>query len=317
MIAEQLVWAELRGIPALGMKKIPQFSKRLLAGGAAKRSEAKVVSDHGGLVHLDGQNGWSYVVAIQAMDMAMAKARSGGVGAAVIRDTSSAGALGYFALHAAKQGMVGLVINNSPEILAAPGGIEGVIGTQAFAVASPARRHPPLVLDMANSAITWARAHEYLDRGERLPENVALAADGTPTVDPAAALAGWLLPMGGHRGFGLALLWEVLTGVLSGGSRLLDVGVPDEYDRPQGVSMFLLAINPEVIMPFDDFVTRVDELIDRVHSSATAPGVDRLLVPGERSHRVEEERARDGIPVSGEMVATLKKVGAELGVPWT
>lgn len=316
-LAEQLVWAELRGVASVGAKKIPQYTARLRAGGTRARAESVVLAEGDALVVIDAQDGWGQVAGARAMRLAIEKARSCGVGSALVRNTTSAGALGYFAMLAAEQRMVGLAINNSPPLQPVWGGMDKVIGNQAFAIASPAGRHDPLLFDAATSAISLARIHDHQRRGERLPQGVALTADGEPTVDPAAALAGILLPMAGHRGSGLSLMWEVLTGVLAGGSRFAtDVTMPDVYDRPQAVSMFLLAIDPKVVMPVETFEARVDDLIDRVHGSAPAPGVERVTVPGERSRRTELSRTAKGIPLPAALVAELRALGEELGVSW-
>jgi LDH2 family malate/lactate/ureidoglycolate dehydrogenase len=317
LLAEHLIWADLRGISWLGVKKIPQYVERLRAGGTSARAEPVITSESATLVAFAGGDAFGQVVGVHAMRAAIERARSAGIGAAVVRDTTSAGALGYFAMLAARERMIGLAINNAPPLMPAPGGTEKILGNQAFAIAAPAARHDPLLLDMATSAITLARIHEYEHRGEPLPEGVALDARGEPTTDPAAALAGILLPTGEHRGFGLALMWEVLTGVLAGGARFSrDVTMPDRHDRPQAVSMFLLAIDPESVMPYADFVARVDEMIDRIHATRPAAGHDRVTVPGERGHRMAADRRRHGIPVPDDLAAALAGLGRELGVPW-
>jgi LDH2 family malate/lactate/ureidoglycolate dehydrogenase len=144
-----------------------------------------------------------------------------------------------------------------------------------------------------------------------------LDAQGQPTTDPITALAGLYVPIGGHRGFGLALMWEILTGVLSGGARFGPaVGAPDVYDTAQGVSHFFLALDPSRSMSFEEFTKRVDELIDQVHASPPATGIARLYVPGERGYETAERREREGIPVAAERLDVLKKLAAEVGVVW-
>lgn len=315
LLADHLVWADLRGLSRLGVGKIPQYVARLRAGGTSAGAVPVAVVDRAAFLLLDGRDTWGQVVGARAMEIAVEKARSAGAAVAVVRNTTSAGALGYFAMLAVRERMIGMAVNNSPPLQSAPGGTDRAIGNQAFAIATPAGRHAPLLLDTATSAMTLARIHDYEHRGERLPQGVALTADGVPTTDPAAALAGILLPMGGHRGFGLALAWEVLTGVLAGGARFAgNVTMPDISDRPQGVSMFLLAINPEIAMTYDAFISRVDGLIDQVHASAPAPGTERVTVPGERGYATATRRQRDGIPLPADLAAKLNDLGEDLGV---
>jgi LDH2 family malate/lactate/ureidoglycolate dehydrogenase len=273
------------------------------------------VADHAAFLVVDAHDTFGQIACYHTMRTVIDRARLSGVALALVRNTTSAGALGYFAMQAANEKMIGLAINNSPPLQPAWGGKEKLVGNQAFAVASPADRHKPLLLDMATSAITLARIHEYQAKGLMLPEGVALDAAGEPTVDPATALAGMLLPMGGHRGYGLALMWEVLTGVLAGSDRYAsNVTMPGVAEQAQGVSVFLLAIDPTFSMPYDAFVSRVDSLIDAIH--ATPPAVDNspVVVPGERSHEAERRHHLEGIWLSAELVATLEEIGTEAGI---
>lgn len=170
------------------------------------------------------------------------------------------------------------------------------------------------MFDTATSAITWVRIHGHRLAGEPLPEGVALTADGEPTVDPVEALNGILLPMSGHRGFGLSIMWEVLTGVLSGCAAFATDFPPDGPDQPEGGSAFLLAIDPTAAMPYDAFVNRVDTLIDAIHGSRRLPGTDRILVPGDRSAEIREELADEGVPVPADLLAKLRDLGKEFDV---
>jgi LDH2 family malate/lactate/ureidoglycolate dehydrogenase len=316
VMADHLVWADLRGASWLGVRKIPQYAARMREGGTKRAAELVTISDGPALALLDALDSWGQVVGVRAMRLAMDKARTTGVGVVVVRNTTSAGTLGYFAAQAAGEGLIGLAINNSPPLQVATGGAAKVVGNQAFAVAAPADRHEVLLLDMATSATSLASIHAHAQRGEPLPEGVALDASGRPTTDPAAALGGLLLPMGGHRGYGLALMWEVLTGVLAGGPRFAaNVTMPDDHGRPQGVSMFLLAVDPATVLGDGALPARVDELIDQMHGSPTAPGVERVAVPGERGHALATARRRDGIPLPAELVARLKELAGVLGVP--
>ncbi len=153
-----------------------------------------------------------------------------------------------------------------------------------------------------------------LERGEGLSPGLALDRDGRPTTDPAAALEGLLLPTGGHKGSGLVLMFEVLTGVLGGLAMAPEVGNPEELARPQQVSAFFLALDPSAFLPLDQFTARVDALIDRVHAVPPADGVDRVVVPGERGSRREQERARHGIPLPARRLVELRALAARLGI---
>jgi LDH2 family malate/lactate/ureidoglycolate dehydrogenase len=317
-VADYFVWVELHGRPFVGARRIPEYVARLREGGTriADTAELAIVEERAGFALVDGRDTLAQITGAQAMELAVEKARLTGVGVVVVRDTTTAGALGYFAMLAAEQGMIGMAINNTPPVMAAWGGTSGAMGAQPFAVASPAGQHPALLLDMTNSAMSMVRMYDAQRRGEQLPEGVALDAEGTPTRDPASAIAGTLLPMG-HRGYALALMLEVLTGVLGGASRFGgDVRMPADHANPMAVSLFFLAIDPAAVMPIETFTARVDQLIDQMHRVPTAAGVDGVKVPGEQSHTVARERRERGIPMPDDVVATLRELGDQLGVAW-
>lgn len=317
LMAEQITWAHAHGHSWLGAPKIIQYGTRVKTGATSPVGEPSVISESDAFALLDAGNTFSQISGVRAMDLAIRKAREMGAAVSVLRNTTSAGALGYFAARAADRRMIGMANNNAPALMPPWGGTTKLIGNQAFTIASPAGRHERVLLDMALSEMTLVGYHEYQERGERLPEGVALDAAGRPTTDPAEALAGMMVPMGGHRGYGMAVMWEVITGVLSGSLRFLDeVTMPGVFDRPQAVSMFFLALDPEMVMPFEEFAARVDGLVDAMHASPPAPGVERVLVPGQRSAELARERMRGGIPIPVSLIGRLEEFGAELGVSW-
>lgn len=317
LMGDHITWAHAHGHSWLGAPKIIQYGTRVRTEATSAVGEPVAVSESDAFTLLDGKNTFSQIAGVRAMELTVKKARRSGAAVSVLRNTTSAGALGYFALRAARRRMIGMVNNNAPPLMPPWGGTTKLIGNQAFAIAAPAGRHGPVLLDMALSEMTLVRYHEYEERGEALPEGVALDAAGRPTTDPTEALRGMMVPMGGHRGYGLAVMWEVLTGVLSGSLRFLDeVTMPGVFDRPQAVSMFFLAIDPEMAMPYEEFAERVDRLVDRMHASETAPGVEKVFVPGERSAALARERMRNGIPIPVSLIARLDRFGAEIGVRW-
>jgi LDH2 family malate/lactate/ureidoglycolate dehydrogenase len=312
-----VVWAERRGLVALGVRRIPQFVARMRAGGT-KPSGEPVVETHGAFHVVDADDMWGHVVGARTMQRVIETARQSGISVATVRNTTTPGALGYYARLAVDAGMIGIAMANTPPLMAAWGGTSKVLGNQPFAIGAPAGRHPALLLDMASSGISTARIKEYESRGEPLPPGVAADTSGLPTTDPAAAMeARLLLPMGRHRGYALAVMWEVLTGVLAGGARPPDgVTGPDDHARPSGVSMFLMAIDVTASMPDDTFRGRVDALVDHLQASPTVPGVDQVRVPGQPEHTLALERRRGGIPLPPDTVDALRALGEELGVPW-
>jgi LDH2 family malate/lactate/ureidoglycolate dehydrogenase len=250
------------------------------------------------------------------MRLAVEKARANGAAVSIVRNSDVTAAMGWYPMVAVTEGMIGLAINNTVPLMPPFGGTGKVLGNQAFAIGAPAGRHPPILFDSALAAMSNHAIHEVRERGGALPPDVALDAAGEPTTDPAEALAGMVLPSGGHRGSGLAIMWEVLSGVLAGGCMGPDVGGPQPLDSPMGLSLFLLAIDPTDVMPFEKFTERMDLLIDRIHASPPADGVDHVRLPGERGHEIAEIHRRVGVAVPPDRAERLREIGRELGVAW-
>jgi len=317
IVGEALAWADLRAIMPQGIAKLPLLVRRLRSGGADPRAVVEVAAERGAFVRLDAHQATGHVAGVRAMRAAIAKAREYGIGLAVVGNTDSGSAIGHYASIAAAEGFIGLSINNTYPLMPAHGGTSRVIGNQAFAIAVPRRGDAPLLFDSALSQLSHTGIEEMHQRGEPLPEGVALDVDGRPTRDHAAAIAGLIKPVGGHRGFGLALMWEVLTGILSGNERFAARITPiGDVSRPQGVAHCHIAIDPKAAMPLDAFTARVERLVDDVHASPPAEGTKRVFVPGEQSAATVERREREGIDVSAAKVAELEALGRELGVAW-
>ncbi|MFG1626149.1 Ldh family oxidoreductase [Kribbella sp. NPDC049227] len=316
ILVDHLVWADLRGISGLGANKIPEYVARLNAGVISATGGAlRIAFQRGGFLVVDAEDSFGHVVGYRVMQQVIATARSTRVSAALIRNTTSTGALGYFASMAVPKQMIGLAIKNRPSLQPSSGPTEKVEGNQEFAVASPAGDKPPLLLDMATSAITLARIHDVEQRGELLPEGVAMTADGRPTTDPVEALDGMLLPMSGDRGFGLAPLWKVLTGVLSANA-MYSTAVTSTADtsRPQPVSMLLLVVDPTVSMPYETFAARVDDLISRIHDSHWIGRTEPFRLHDERSAGSASMRRAASIQLPATLRETLAAIAADLGV---
>jgi LDH2 family malate/lactate/ureidoglycolate dehydrogenase len=315
--ARAMVWSELRGAPTQGVSlRLAQAVARARGGSVNPSPSWTVVRETPSSALLDADRGWGQVAGTRAMLLAAEKAGRHGVGMTSVRNADITAAMGWYAEVAVRERMIGLAINNTGPLMAPWGGTTKLLGNQAFAIGSPAGRHRSILFDSAVSAMSNSGIDKARQRGDTLPPDVALDRFGRPTNDPAEALAGILLPMGGHRGYGLALMWEVLTGVLSGGRMAPDIAGPSEPATPIGLSLLCLAVDPTAVMPHDTFVQRVDRLIDTIHSSAPADPADPVRVPGERGNEISLRRQRDGIPLAPEAAARLRALGDELGVPW-
>lgn len=311
LVAEQLAWRDLREEFPVGLAALPSCVDAHRKGDADPRAVLRVVRETGALAVVDGAHAWGQLTAVYAMRLAVERARSHGVGVAVVRDSRTANVMGFYPTIAIDAGMVGLAITNSGPYQAPWGGTTKVLGNQAFALGAPASRHHPLLFDGAATQLSMGRIRSLERRGLPLPEGGAVDAEGRPTTDPVAAIAGALLPSGGYKGYALSVFWEILTGALAD-------------DRPAGsgageverTSLFLLAIDPRATVGTERFLRSVDELIDRIHASPPAAGVARVWAPGERGYVTAEERRAKGVPLAAARIAELQGLGTSLGVAW-
>ena len=316
IVGDALAWADLRGLTSQGIAKLPLIVRRMRAGGTRADAAIEVVADAPSFARVDAHGAWGHVAGVRAMRIAIAKAKATGVGAVTVGNTDSGSAMGYYAELAAREGLIGLAINDGTPLMPPPGGTTRVVGNQAFALSAPTGGDP-LLFDSALSAISWTQIDELRDRGEPLHEGLALDPSGRPTTDHDAAIAGLLLPMGGHRGFGIALMWEVFSGLLSGNKRFASRVTPlADLARPQSVGHFYLAIEPARAVTFAEFTARVDALVAHVHASPPAAGVARVFVPGEQGYATVRRRESEGIALLPERARELAALGEDLDIPF-
>lgn len=313
--AQAMVWADMHGLPAHGVGgKLPQCVARIRAGGTEAGAEPQVVRDLGAAVSLDAGHAWGQVAGTAAMGLALEKAREHGVGLASVRHASSAAAMGYYAWMAAEAGMIGIALTNGPALIAAPEGARRVVGNQGHAIGCPGGAGGPVIYDAATTTMSTGAMDLVHERGGTLPEGVLRDSAGRPTRDPSDWVTGLLEPIGGHRGFGLSIAFEVLTGVLAGGERYgADVGMPVDVGRRQSVSMLCLAVNPEVGVPLEEFRARLEAYRRLVHESGPDGAEPRL--PGERAFAQAGVSREHGVALPAAKLAELADVARTVGVP--
>lgn len=316
LVADALVRADLRGVHSHGVVRTGVYLDRLQAGSIRPGAVLQVVRDWGAAVWCDAGAGFGVVAACRAMDLAVERARRYGVGAVGVRNSNHCGMLAYFALRAVSQGAVGVALSNADAQVAPYGARAKYLGTNPLSVGIPAGEEPPVVLDMATSEVAHGRVRSAALRGERIPPTWALGPDGRPTTDPTEALRGALLPFGGPKGSGLAVVVDALAGLLTGaGSGPEVVPLYEGLDRPQGVGHLMLALWPEAFCGLDSLRARVDRLVREVRALPPAEGFDRVWLPGELEHRREAEYLRTGVPLPEDAVAVLQQVAGRVGVP--
>lgn len=309
--------AELMGEESHGMRLFLHVLGRVKAGGDRRETNITTISDRGAVAVLDANRSLGQVAAARAMRLAIRKAREHGIGFVGVRNSNSYTSAKYYSLMAVDEGMIGITYTNtSRKVMPPEGGRTPVLGNNPMAIAAPAGEYPPFVLDMACTAAAVERVLQAREGGEKIPLGWALDPDGNPTTDPEMAfLSGVLLPFGGYKAFGLGMANEILTSVLFGG--LTRAGKSTgflPYDGPMNTSYSFQAIDIECFMPLDEFRARMDEVIRAVKSSTPRPGVEGIVVAGERSFKESLKRRREGIPVSERVIREIDEWAGELGV---
>ena len=310
-----LVRTDLRGVHSHGVRTLPIHVKTLRDGGTTSPTVPSIVRESSVTAVMDGGGGIGFVVATRAVELAIRKAADAGVGVVVVRNSNHFGAAGHYALTAAEAGFIGLSTSNASPIMAAAGSRGKVISNAPIAYAVPTGRFP-VVLDIAMSASAGMKVRMAAERGERIPEGWVLDQDGRATTDPRDyAAGGALAPLGGHKGYGLALLTEALAGALSGAAMTRAV-VPwlVHTDIPTNAGHAFIAFDVEAFMDRAEFYDRMQSLIEEMHAAEPAPGVARVLVPGELEHDSERRARADGLELERVVWSQLEQVAQVLGL---
>jgi LDH2 family malate/lactate/ureidoglycolate dehydrogenase len=316
VVSDNLVTADLRGVYSHGIMRVPTYVQRIQAGVVNPQAVPRVVREQGAVALWDGDNGMGQVVGLQAMDAAIARAGTDGTGLVLVRGSNHFGAAAHFALRAVPARCIGVAFTiGGTNIMAPWGAAEPLLGNNPFAMAVPAGRHDPLVLDMALSVVARGKIVWAMKTGQAIPEGWALDADGQPTTDPQAAYEGLVRPVGDYKGAGLAFMLGLITAALSGAAFGRDVtDFYREFTRPQNVGHAFAAVAIEAVTSFEAFCATVDAAIDLVHAARRSPGVDRVWVPGEpEAERARAQRER-GIAYPAPVVAELNALGTTLGI---
>lgn len=316
LVADALIDADLRGVSTHGLVRFPIYVTRLRKGVVNAKPKMQVMRSKGATLLLDGDHGFGQVIGAEGMRRAVGLAREHGVGLCAIRNGTHLGALAYIASMALPHQMIGITLTITNPVIAPWGGVVPKLGNNPLAVAVPAGNRPPVILDMACSQVARGNLILASKLGKTIPSTWALDERGHPTQDPDAGLKGSLMPVGGHKGAGLALIVGILGGLLAGSP--FGAGCGDIFDmtRPQRLGHLVMAIDIEACCPLAWFLRSMEEMIGDLKSSPRAEGVEEIWMPGEMEMRRREERLRDGFPVSRVVLDEVRAVGAEFGVAW-
>ena len=312
-VAWALVEADLRGVGSHGLLRLPVYVRRLEAG-LVNPSPTLPLEERGPVALLDGEHGFGPRVALKAVEAAQSLARRHGLGAVGVRRSTHFGMAGLYAEKLAREGFVAWVTTNAEPDVVPFGGREKALGTNPLAFAAPAPQGI-LVADLATSESAMGKVFLAREKGERIPPSWGVDREGSPTDDPHRVYA--LRPLGGPKGYALALLVEVLSGVLTGAGVAHGIGrMYDEWDRPQDVGHFLLALDPGRFVGKEAFLERMGALWQALKAAPPAPGHEEVFLPGELEARRRERALAEGMALPERVVAELKALGERYGVPW-
>lgn len=309
--------AELQGSDGHGVIRLLPYARRIRAGGLNLTPNITVVQERAGMALLDGDNGMGHLVMERAAHMAIEKAKNCGIGWVGSRLSNHAGPASLYARMPMAQNMIGLyfAVGNANH-LPPWGGLDMLLSTNPIAVAVPAGEEPPVVLDMATTVAAYGKVKAKAQRGEMMPEGWMIDRQGNPLLDPKRAEEGFLMPIGGYKGYGLSLIVGLLAGTLNGaamGKQVIDFNHDDATITNTGQAV--MAIDLSAFGDVDAFKARVDQLVRELRGSERMPGVERIWLPGEQSHAKREANVRDGMQLPVPLRQQLDAFALELGLP--
>jgi len=317
LLADALIEADVSGTSTHGVSRLAVYIKRIEKGLIDPKAALRVERQRASTLVVDAFNGLGQVQAVKTLDLLLPMAQQTGTASATMRHSQHFGAASYYCNRAADQGMILLATTNCEPSMSPEGGCEAFFGTNPIAMSFPTGKGFHVKADLATSLVARGNIIAAQKRGQHIPPGWALDVDGNPTTDAAAALAGTVLTMAGHKGYALALMVEVLSGVLSGAAVGADIGSMYKHlDRPQDVGHFFCLIDIAAFMELDQFKARIDSMIDRIKACRKRPGIEEILVPGERSYRTAVDRTQRGVPLDAATLAELRELAGRLSVPF-
>jgi len=315
IVADSLVEADLRGVHSHGTMRITQYLPQIAARAINPTPDIRAIQESGGTALIDGDAGMGQVTSTLAMQKAIAKASEFGIGSVGVRNSSHFGAASYYAEMALEHEMIGFASTNCGPSLPAPGGAQRVVGNNPLAYALPAGDYPPIVLDMATSVVAGGKLILAANAGQKIPFGWALDADGNPTDDPMLALTeGLFVPVGGPKGYGLAIALDLLCGMLTGADYGPHLGEQDDPTRSENAGHFFMAIRIDRFVPANEFKARTDQMIREIRASKRAAGTERIYLPGEIEWERKQLRLAEGIPMPAGVVEQMHEAAAQLGI---
>ena len=315
-VAALMVDAEMQGSDGHGVIRLVPYAKRILAGGINLNPDIKVIQERTAMALLDGDNGMGHLVMKKATELAIHKARTAGIAWVGSRLSNHAGPASLYARMALQHDMIGLyfAVGNANH-LPPWGGLDMLLSTNPIAAAIPTLNEAPVVLDMATTVAAYGKVKAKAQRGEMMPEGWMIDRQGKPLLDPTKSEEGFLLPIGGYKGYGLSLIVGILAGTLNGaamGSQVIDFN--KDFSTTTNTGQAIAIMDPSAFGDITEFKQNIDTLVRELRSSERMPGVDRIWLPGEQSHEKRLSNEAQGILLAPSLMKQLNDLAAQLNI---
>jgi L-2-hydroxycarboxylate dehydrogenase (NAD+) len=327
LAADVLAASDLRGIDSHGVARLPSYVGLLVAGRIDPRPKISIVRESASTATVDGGNGLGLVVGPKANEIAMAKAADAGTGWVSVCNTNHYGIAGYYPLRALERGLIGWSMTNTTSIVAPLWGATGMLGTNPIAIAFPGKEEPPIVIDMATSAVAFGKIEIAQREGKQMPLGWGLDREGRGTTDPATMMdGGSMLPLGsdrdhgGHKGYCLGVMVDVLCAVLSGANwgpfapPFVARQTAPARSVGKGIGHFFGAMRIDAFRDPEEFKLQIDDLVRTLRATRPEPGTNGPLIPGDPEREAEKQRSVHGIPLLPAVVTSLREVADQTGV---
>jgi LDH2 family malate/lactate/ureidoglycolate dehydrogenase len=318
IVAALLARADLRGIETHGVTRLPIYIERLQKGYVRAVCKITTVKEKGSTAFLEAHGSMGHIVAHKAMEMAIQKATEHGIGWVSVKDSGHFGVAGLFSMMALQKEFIGYTVSNSAPMMAPWGGRERIIGNNPVSYAFPAEQYLPVVLDFSCSVVSSGKLILCRKKGEKIPLGWAYNKDNLPTEDPYEGYEGGgsLAPIGGHKGYGMVLIHEMLTSVLTNGKWTQNIKSLYEEDKTgiQGTCHSFMAIDPDCFIGRKKFKEDMDRYIESIKESGKAKNATEILMPGEPEYRTEAKRLKEGIPLIPATIKELVALGESFGI---
>jgi ureidoglycolate dehydrogenase (NAD+) len=295
IVADVLTHANLRNVNSHGVMRAKHYIERIILGGTNKNPDITVESTGPVSAIIDGDNGLGPVIAKKAMETAINLSKENGMSAVGVINSEHCGSLSYYVEYAAKEGMIGIGTTNANKTVAPFGGKDPYFGTNPIAFGYPTAEHPPVILDMATSNVAMGKIYHAQEKGESIPETWGLNKEGQPTTNPDEVSV--LLPIAGPKGYGLGMIVDIFSGILTGSPSGPQILPYQESKKPRRLGHFFTVIDPDIFVGKKQFQQQMDYMIDSIHAQSPAEGFDKVMVPGEPEQIISSKRLREGVPV--------------------